>query len=240
MSDNGHTVGELSAYLARLRHAPSHSAKSLSNIRSAARVVLRELGLPAELFWTFDTVEDWCQAYARSSHATRQPPATVAVYQTRLRAAARLFDAAHTTPVAAANSQPAWLCDIKPTPRLLHDLRLLAAAWRTSQADTVARLIRFYQNFNPADTPPAPPDTGDIEVFGRYKRTTVTGIYHSRSRAITITSPPCQGEWFSTSSAAAKAVITALNPSISAANRTGYDFWTITATGGKLRTIIGR
>jgi len=115
-------------------------------------------------------------------------------------------------------------------------LALLAKAWQVSPGGAVQRLLEeFESDLN--DEPIVP---GLVQkrvlVHVDYQGTHVEGIYDRGDRSLTITSGPDRGRRFASPSAAAIAVVSALNPAIHP-NRNGWSFWTVTATGNRLQSV---
>ncbi len=114
------------------------------------------------------------------------------------------------------------------------ELELIALAWNTTVGDALARLI--------ADL--SKPGTGHeagarVAVHGYHARTRVEATFDPASHAVTITSGPLAGRRFTTPSGARSAVVRLLNPAGSPVGN-GWNFWIITATGARLRTLRHR
>ncbi|GGT04414.1 hypothetical protein GCM10010271_02850 [Streptomyces kurssanovii] len=74
-----------------------------------------------------------------------------------------------------------------------------------------------------------------VEIHATYEGRRVDAYYDPVSRVVRIPSGPGRGE-YETPSGAAVAVVHALNPHVNP-NRNGWNFWTVTATGGWLQSI---
>lgn len=111
---------------------------------------------------------------------------------------------------------------------------LLARAWNVTPGEAVERLLQEFE----AGSSPAPPvaDQQMVVVHAEYQGVRVRGLYDTLSRSLEITEGPAAGRRFKTPSAAAIAVVSAVNPAINP-NRNGWSFWTITADGKRLQSI---
>ncbi|WP_344599858.1 GmrSD restriction endonuclease domain-containing protein [Streptomyces glaucus] len=74
-----------------------------------------------------------------------------------------------------------------------------------------------------------------VEIHVIYEDRRVDAYYDPSSRTVTIPSGPGRGA-YETPSGAAAALVRALNPHV-VPNRNGWTFWTVTATGERLRSI---
>ncbi|MEU3931063.1 DUF262 domain-containing protein [Streptomyces sp. NPDC029044] len=74
-----------------------------------------------------------------------------------------------------------------------------------------------------------------VEIHAVYEGRRTDAYYDPSSRTVTIPSGPGRGD-YETPSAAAVAVVQAINPHINP-NRNGWSFWTVTATGQQLQSI---
>ena len=113
-----------------------------------------------------------------------------------------------------------------------HGLRILAAAWSTSEGGAVAELLRRFEH---SSTPSA---TGDDEVLihAIYKGIRTEGVYRRRSRSITITSGPLEAQSFESPSPAARATVASISPDVNP-HRNGWSFWVVSDTGQTLQSI---
>jgi hypothetical protein len=238
MTATGYTVGALTTFLRDTTDVPGVTHRTIAQTRNAVGHIVRELGLTPADSWDSDTIEQWCDRFATSGAADRMTSKSIVTYQQRLRTAARWFHLAHAQPAGAEappGQQPrprdANHDDLGPAGR---DVRLLATAWATTTSDVITRLVDFYRTHQPG-SPPA--TTGDIDVHAFYDYRHVTGVFHRHHLTLTVTSWPLDGQRFRSAHAAAVAVVRALRPSVADPNRNGWDFWTISGSGKKLRTI---
>ncbi len=113
-------------------------------------------------------------------------------------------------------------------------LALLAAPWHTTVGDAVARLIAdlITRDANAEDRT-------TVAVHGVYAGTRVAATFDPATHVVTITSGPLAGRSFTTPSGARAAVVRLLNPSVSPVGN-GWNFWIITDTGARLRTLRHR
>lgn len=79
--------------------------------------------------------------------------------------------------------------------------------------------------------------TGEIPVFGTYSGQTVEAVFNRASRRVRITSGTLSGRHFDSPSAAAGAVVAALNPGRKHPATNGLTFWR-TAEGRDLKTAL--
>jgi hypothetical protein len=115
-------------------------------------------------------------------------------------------------------------------------IALLAKAWRVSHGGAVQRLLEEFES-DLRDEPVDPGLVGkQIPVHVDYQGAHVEGVYDRNDRSLTITSGPALGRRFPSPSAAAIAVVSALNPGIHP-NRNGWSFWIVTATGNRLQSV---
>lgn len=124
-----------------------------------------------------------------------------------------------------------------------NDLSLLAQAWKLDASGAVQRLIAEFRNGGDrAATQPAAVDRGDptwVEVYADYHGTRVSGQFHTKTKALEITSGVKNPKIHKTVSGAAAAVVAELNPSVDP-NRNGWTFWNIAETGETLQQIRHR
>jgi hypothetical protein len=113
-------------------------------------------------------------------------------------------------------------------------LRLVAAALNKSEADTVGHLLDRLNGGRTSTR--AAPSGGPEPIHVRYKGHRVDGTYDRRTKEVTITSGPLAGTTYKRPSPAARAVIQELAPGISA-ERNGWSFWIVTATGEPVQSI---
>lgn len=116
-------------------------------------------------------------------------------------------------------------------------IALLARAWNVTQAEAVDRLLGEFESGPRSSSPTEPcPAHQLIPVHAEYQGVAARGHYDPLSGSLEITDGPTAGRTFRTPSAAAIAVVSAVNPSVNP-NRNGWNFFTITATGQRLQHI---
>jgi hypothetical protein len=113
---------------------------------------------------------------------------------------------------------------------------LLARAWNVTHAVAVDRLIDEFEAGPRVPSPSSPVTHQRVPLHAEYQGVAVRGQYDPLSGSLEITDGPAAGRTFRTPSAAAIAVVSAVNPSVNP-NRNGWNFWTITATGERLQRI---
>jgi hypothetical protein len=91
----------------------------------------------------------------------------------------------------------------------------------------------------PAEEEPAAP-TGPavVPIFATYRGEHVTAVYDLATRRVTITSGPLARRVFRTPSAAATAVVAALNPGREMSRIGGTRFWRDASTGARLEQAL--
>jgi len=112
---------------------------------------------------------------------------------------------------------------------------LLAKAWRLTPGEAVGRLLAEFESAGDGAGSPSTPGR-QIPVSANYHGTRVDGIYDRADRSLTITSGPGAGTRFGSPSAAAVAVVAAVNPGVNP-NRNGWGFWVVGATGKRLQSV---
>ena len=117
-------------------------------------------------------------------------------------------------------------------------IRLLARAWKITEGEAVDRLLDEFEAGSGLASPVAgrAADPQLVAVHAEYQGVRVRGFYDTSSRSLEITEGPGATRRFRTPSAAAIAVVSAVNPSVNP-NRNGWSFWTVTATGKRLQSI---
>src|SRR4051812_47509581 len=91
---------------------------------------------------------------------------------------------------------------------------------------------------SPAGTENSEPSEG-VRLYARYLGTRVEAVSASSSAHIRIPTGPLAGKSFPSASRAAIAVVESVTPARESANTNGRLFWTVTATGQPLRSILG-
>ncbi len=111
-----------------------------------------------------------------------------------------------------------------------------------SEAEFVARAVRAMSGSQSAPQParelPLRHDPWQpIELYGDYEGHRVGAQYLAATGRLTITTEPLAGQAFPSPSAAARAVIAALNPARAATQANGWRFWRIAATRERLDSL---
>ena len=115
-------------------------------------------------------------------------------------------------------------------------VRFAARVAGVSESEIVARAVRALTE--EADEAAAPRDPWDaVEVFAEYADQRVEGTYVPATRRLTVTSGALAGQTFRSPSAAAGAVIAALNPARATTQASGWRFWKVTATHHRLESL---
>jgi hypothetical protein len=115
-------------------------------------------------------------------------------------------------------------------------IKLLAKAWRVTPGVAVQRLVEEFESDLEAVGDDAFSADGRVKVHSDYQGTRTGGVYDRADRSLLITSGACQGRRFSTPSAAAIAVVSALNPGVNP-SRNGWGFWIVDETGQRLQSV---
>jgi len=111
---------------------------------------------------------------------------------------------------------------------------LLARAWGVTEGEAVERLIDEFQRGEPADSQaPAPHNVAVHAVYGGAR---IDGLFDPATGSVAITTGPLAGMTYRSPSGAAIAVVSLHNRSVSP-NRNGWDFWLMSETGERLRTL---
>ncbi len=119
-----------------------------------------------------------------------------------------------------------------------YKIDLLSRAWNMTDAETVDRLLAEFESrprrSSQAEHSGETPNT--VAVHASYQGVAAQGRYDSLAGSLEIIDGPGAGRVFRTPSAAAIAVVSAVNPSVNP-NRNGWNFWVITATGERLQRL---
>lgn len=118
----------------------------------------------------------------------------------------------------------------------LQDLELLAAAWQVTVGEAVGRLVAAMKADAVRPDPGGTQRPGPVEVHNVYAGRRTEATFDPATGSITVDSGPLSGRTYGSPSGARRAVIAAANPTVNA-NGNGWDFWTITTTGVKVRTL---
>jgi hypothetical protein len=114
-------------------------------------------------------------------------------------------------------------------------LELLAAAWHTTIADVVDRLVTAALAIG-ATPRRARAATPPVAVHAVYAGTRVEAIFEPESHHLTLRTGPLRGQTYLSPNDAHRAVITLLDPGAAPVGN-GWTFWTVTATGAGLHTL---
>lgn len=99
-------------------------------------------------------------------------------------------------------------------------------------SDVVRRLV---ESWSTAEEPDSEAD--GVRVHAVYRSERVEGLFDPATRSVTITGGPQSGKVFPSPSAAAMAVIQAVNPERTTPNANGWSFWRITRSGEELKSL---
>ena len=126
-------------------------------------------------------------------------------------------------------------------PTTTHDrLRLVAGAWRRTEADTIADLLDRLAGVSAlSDRRGADDGDGAVRIHAIYGGTRVEATFDAQTESVTITSGDLSGVTYKSPSRAAIEVVRLINPSVSP-NRNGWGFWIVTSTGEPLQTLRHR
>lgn len=121
-------------------------------------------------------------------------------------------------------------------------LSFAANVFGVTVSDVVTRLVRAMDGLSGrVDNDPGQPDaSNEVTVHVVYQGQRVEGVFDQVTNRLQITSGKLSGENFSSPSAAAIAVVEALNPGRTNPQTNGRTFWIIDRTGRPLRSIMGR
>ncbi|MFF6779180.1 hypothetical protein ACFY8W_37290 [Streptomyces sp. NPDC012637] len=100
-----------------------------------------------------------------------------------------------------------------------------------SPSEVVSRLVESWSSAEEADTEPE-----EVRVHAVYRGERVSGLFDPATRALTVTAGPGAGKTHSSPSAAAMAVIHAINPDRNPSVN-GWSFWRVTRTGEELKSL---
>jgi hypothetical protein len=108
-----------------------------------------------------------------------------------------------------------------------------ARAAGISEAAVVQRAVAALRAPAPSSRPVADP-WSDRSIFATYRGTRVSARFLPATRRVTVLSEPLAGKGFNSPSAAATAVVAALNPDRTMTKVNGLRFWRDAATGARL------
>ncbi|MFJ8136047.1 hypothetical protein [Streptomyces sp. NPDC096013] len=99
-------------------------------------------------------------------------------------------------------------------------------------SEVVRRLVESWSNAEEADGEPQ-----DVRVHAVYRGARVIGLFDPATRALTVTEGPAAGQVYTSPSAAAMAVIQAVNPDRTSPHANGWSFWRVTRSGEELKSL---
>ncbi|MGW4321110.1 hypothetical protein ACWEMW_18240 [Streptomyces sp. NPDC004684] len=99
-------------------------------------------------------------------------------------------------------------------------------------SDVVRRLVESWSTAEEVDR-----ETDGVRVHAVYRGARIEGLFDTATRTLTITGGPGAGQTFPSPSAAAMAVIQAVNPDRSTPNANGWSFWRVTRSGQELKSL---
>jgi hypothetical protein len=103
-------------------------------------------------------------------------------------------------------------------------------------SEVVRRIVESWSTEAAADAEVPAADPNVVPVHALYRGQRVEATFDRGARTVTVTSGPHAGTTFSTPSAAASAVVHALNPKRNA-NTNGWSFWRLTPGGDELKAL---
>src|SRR5689334_20493942 len=122
---------------------------------------------------------------------------------------------------------------IEVDPKTAEYLAYHAAVERISTGEAVARLVARVLQMQP-DTAGDPPEP--VPIHADYAGERIRALFHPGPGGIEITTGDLAGTTYRTPSQAARAVVHSIREEVSA-NRSGWTFWMVTATGVPLQAI---
>lgn len=130
--------------------------------------------------------------------------------------------------------------------KTLSRMRLLARAWKTTEAGAIERLLNEFESGGDGDAAGAlipsgdgPSSPGAVGIHFLYEGERINAEFDPGTEAVTVLDGPLAGKRFRTPSGAAVAVVQQLSPDVNP-NRNGWSTWIITATGERLQSIRRR
>jgi hypothetical protein len=121
------------------------------------------------------------------------------------------------------------------TTEIHEPVRLLARAWRISEGAVVERLLTEFRSGEDHGAEHAPA-VGQVPIHTVYEGERVRAAYDPGTHRVTILSGPLAGKSWKSPSGAAVAVVRQIKPAVRA-ERNGWSFWTVTATGHALQSL---
>lgn len=119
--------------------------------------------------------------------------------------------------------------------KTVHDqVSLLSRAWGLTEGGAIERLLEEFQAGGAEDDRPAGIDGVPIHVL--YQGSKTEAVFEPTTRRVTVMTGPLAGQSWKSPSGAAVAVVRKANPTIRA-ERNGWRFWVVTATGATLESL---
>lgn len=115
-------------------------------------------------------------------------------------------------------------------------VRFAAQLFGVSESEVVARAVNALAARVEAENPTRDP-WEPVAIYGEYEGQRVEAKFLPATKRLTIVGEPLAGRAFTSPSAAARAVVGAVNPSRAAAQTNGWRFWRLTGTGERLQVL---
>jgi len=131
---------------------------------------------------------------------------------------------------------PPGMVRIEVDDETLKRVRFAAQVFGVSESEIVTRAVNALSEQAAAE-PSGRDQWEPVEIYGDYEGRRVSGKFLPATKRLTIVGEPLDGEVFTSPSAAARAVVAALNPDRTAAQTNGWRFWRIAATGERLEVL---
>ncbi len=122
--------------------------------------------------------------------------------------------------------------------RTYAQVRFAARMASLTEADVVARAVDAFVRSDEGRPVRDPWDP--VPVYAEYGEHRVEALYLPANHRVTVTTPPVAGQSFRSPSGAARAVVTAVNPTRNATQTNGWKFWHVAATGDRLEALRDR
>ncbi|TLS47319.1 hypothetical protein FE633_04620 [Streptomyces montanus] len=115
-----------------------------------------------------------------------------------------------------------------------HDKVVFAArVMGCTPSEVIRRLVELWSTAEEADDEPK-----DVPVHAVYRGTRVTGLFDPATRSLKVTDGPgAAGQTYPSPSAAAMAVIHAVNPERTSPHANGWSFWRVTRSGEEIKSL---
>lgn len=119
-------------------------------------------------------------------------------------------------------------------------IRFAARLLGVSESEVIARAVAGISDENgPAAAVPSPARDpwAPVPIYAEYEGRRIDAEYVAATRRLIVTSAPLTGQTFKTPSAAARAVVAALNPARVATHTNGWRFWRVAETHARLDSL---